>query len=172
KRLDNYIGINDSPGQIYGKTMSISDGMITPYFELATDVPASDLRAVRRDLNDPTISPMDVKKRLARKLVAMYHGESAAQEAEQRFQAEVQKKGIPEDIAEYLVSENGAIWIVQLVKESGLAASNSEARRLIRQGAVSIDGKRLTDPDQEVAIEGGEVLKVGKRRFVRLQKKA
>ncbi|MCK5526361.1 MAG: tyrosine--tRNA ligase, partial [Candidatus Latescibacteria bacterium] len=134
--------------------------------------PASDLRAVRKDLDNPAISPMDVKKRLARKLVAMYHGEPAAQEAEQRFQAEVQKKGIPEDLPEYAVPEDGAIWIVKLVKESGLAASNNEARRLIQQGAVSIDGRRTADPDQEMTIHGGEVLKVGKRRFVRLQKKA
>jgi tyrosyl-tRNA synthetase len=172
KSLDNYIGINEPAGQIYGKTMSISDEMITPYFELATDVPASDLRAVRKDLDNPRISPMDVKKRLARKLVTLYHGEQAAQEAEQRFQAEVQKKGVPEDITEYLVPESGAIWIVKLVRESGLAATNSEARRLIRQGAVSIDGLRVADPDQEVVIEGGEVLKVGKRRFVRLRRMA
>jgi len=172
KSLGNYIGINEPPGEIYGKTMSISDELIYPYFELATDVPASDLRAVQRDLDDSTISPMDIKKRLARKLVAMYHGEEAAEEAERKFKAEVQKKGIPEDLAEYVVPESGAMWIVKLVKDSGLAASNSEARRLIQQGAVSIDGYRVTDPNQEVEIKGGEVLKAGKRRFVRLQTKA
>ncbi|MFH1007818.1 MAG: tyrosine--tRNA ligase [Candidatus Latescibacterota bacterium] len=171
KSLGNYIGINESPGEIYGKTMSLSDPMIYPYFELATDVQASELDALKRELEDPTVSPMGIKKRLARKLVAMYHGTQAAQEAEERFEAEVQQKGIPEDVAEYVIPDSGAIWIVTLVKDSGLAASNSEARRLIQQGAVSIDGERVGDPDQEVAIQGGEILKVGKRRFVRLRRK-
>jgi len=172
KSLGNYIGINEPPEEIYGKTMSISDELIYPYFELATDVPASELRAVRKDLDDPKISPMNVKKRLARKLAAMYHGEPAAQEAERKFKAEVQEKGVPEDIAEYIVPESGAVWIVKLVRDSGLAASNSEARRLIQQGAVSVDGQRVTDPNREVEIEGSEILKGGKRRFVRLQRKA
>jgi len=167
KSLGNYIGINEPPEEIYGKTMSIPDFLIYPYFELATDVDASELAEVKRALKDPQVNPMDLKRRLARKLVEMYHGEEAAKRAEEAFDRVFRRREVPEDMPEYVLNED-KIWIVRLLTASGLASSNSEARRLITQGGVYIDGERVTDPNAEVEFKGGEVVRVGKRKFLRV----
>ena len=167
KSLGNYIGINEPPEEIYGKTMSIPDFLIYPYFELATDVDASELAEVKRALEDPQVNPMDLKRRLARKLVEMYHGKEAAKRAEEAFDRVFRRKEVPEDVPEYVLNED-KIWIVRLLTASGLASSNSEARRLITQGGVYIDGERVTDPNAEIEFKGGEIVKVGKRRFLKV----
>jgi len=167
KSLGNYIGINEPPSEIYGKTMSIPDDLIYPYFELATDVPLSELRRIKSELEDPEVNPMDLKMRLARKFVEMYHGREAALRAEKEFNRVFRERKIPEEMKEHAVRCGEKIWIVRLLRDSGLAPTNSEARRLISQGAVSIDGQRISDPNLDLDLRGGEVLKVG-RRFVKL----
>ena len=167
KSLGNYIGINEPPSEIYGKTMSIPDDLIYPYFELATDVPLSELRRIKSELEDPEVNPMDLKMRLARKFVEMYHGREAALRAEKEFNRVFRERKIPEEMKEHAVRCREKIWIVRLLRDSGLAPTNSEARRLISQGAVSIDGQRISDPNLDLDLRGGEVLKVG-RRFVKL----
>ena len=167
KSLGNYIGINEPPKEIYGKTMSIPDFLIYPYFELATDVDSSELVEIRRALEDPEVNPMDLKRRLARRLVAMYHGEEAARKAEEAFDKVFRKREVPDEVPEYVLNQD-RIWIVRLLTSSGLVSSNSEARRLIAQGGVYIDGQRVTDPNLEVEFEGGEVVKVGKRKFLKV----
>jgi len=167
KSLGNYIGINEPPEEIYGKTMSIPDFLIYPYFELATDVDSSELAEIKRSLEDPEVNPMDLKRKLARRLVAMYHGEEAARRAEEAFDKVFRRREVPDEVPEYVLNQD-RIWIVRLLTSSGLASSNSEARRLIAQGGVYIDGQRVTDPNLEVEFKGGEVVKVGKRRFLRV----
>ena len=167
KSLGNYIGINEPPEEIYGKTMSIPDFLIYPYFELATDVDSSELAEIKRSLEDPEVNPMDLKRRLARRLVAMYHGEEAARRAEEAFDKVFRRREVPDEVPEYVLNQD-RIWIVRLLTSSGLASSNSEARRLIAQGGVYIDGRRVTDPNLEVEFKGGEVVKVGKRKFLRV----
>ena len=164
KSLGNYVGINEPPAEIYGKLMSVSDALMFRYFELATRVPEVELAALR------TQHPMEAKKRLARTVTAMYHGEARAAEAEAAFSRVVQKKEAPEKIEEIRLAtpyEGEPAW--KIVVWSGMAASNSEARRQIQQGAVELDGSRVSDPNQKVVAASGQsrLLQVGKRRFKR-----
>jgi tyrosyl-tRNA synthetase len=171
KSLGNYIGINEPPGEIYGKAMSISDELIYPYFQLATDVSLAELREIKGKLDKGSAHPMALKRQLARRLVSMYYGMEEAQRAEEAFDAVFRAKEVPEEISEYhLPSGQETIWIVRLLTVSGMATSGNEARRLIQQGAVSMDGHRLDDVEAEISPCGGEVLKVGKRKFVRIRK--
>jgi tyrosyl-tRNA synthetase len=163
KSLGNYVGINEPPADIYGKLMSVSDGLMFRYFELATRVPEEEVAELRR------LHPMDAKKRLARTVTAMYHGEAAAEAAEAQFSRVVQKKELPESIDVVHLSTPGdgeAAW--KIVVLAGMAASNSEARRLIQQGAVELDGARVSDPTQKVLVSRlSRLLQVGKRKFKR-----
>lgn len=171
KSLGNFIGINEPPGEIYGKTMSISDELIYPYFELATDVTLEELREIEQQVEEGRVHPMVLKRRLACRLVAMYYDAEEAQKAEEAFDAVFKAREVPEEIQEYtLPPGQETIWVVRLLTASGMAPSSSEARRLIQQGAVSIDGRRLDDVETELSLRGGEVLKVGKRRFIRIRK--
>ena len=169
KSLDNYIGITEPPREIYGKTMSIPDALIYSYFELATELSDAELSEIKRSLEDRRANPMEVKKRLARELVTMYHSREVALEAEREFDTVFRSGGLPDKIPEHRIpADVGPIWIVQLLRNTGFARTNGEARRLIVQGGVSIDGERVSDVNQEISLRGGEVLKVGKRRFARL----
>ncbi len=168
KSLGNYIGINEPASEIYGKAMSISDELIYTYFELATNVPLSELREIKSKLEDPKVNPMDIKRHLAGKLVEMYHGAEAALRAEGEFSKVFSEGGTPEDMEELKFTSGKKTWIVDLVRNSGSASSNSEARRLISQGGVSIDGQRITDPNAELELKGGQVAKMGKRGFFKL----
>jgi tyrosyl-tRNA synthetase len=171
KSLDNYIGISEPPSQMYGKTLSIPDTMIQDYFVLATDVPAADLAEVKKELADKTVNPRDLKRRLARELVRMYHSAESALAAEAEFDRVFVKKDMPDNLPEVaLTLAEGSIGIVRLLTEAGFAASNSDARRLITQGGVSVDGQRITDPHAEVSLEKSVVLKVGKLRFARVSR--
>ena len=163
KSLGNYVGINESPADIYGKLMSVSDALMFRYFELTTRVPKEEVTALRR------LHPMDAKKRLARIVTAMYHGEAAAEAAEAQFSRVVQKKETPENIdVIHLKTSNDAEPAWKVVVQADMAASNSEARRLIQQGAVEIDGARISDPGHKVPVSGlSRLLQVGKRKFKR-----
>jgi tyrosyl-tRNA synthetase len=163
KSLGNYVGINEPPADIYGKLMSVSDALMFRYFELATRVPEEEVAELRR------VHPMDAKKRLARTVTAMYHGGAAAQAAEAQFSRVVQKKELPESIdVVYLSTSSDGEPAWKIVALAGMAASNSEARRLIQQGAVELDGARVSDPNQKVLVSGlSHLLHVGKRKFKR-----
>jgi len=168
KSLGNTIGISDPPEEIYGKAMSVPDDVIADYFELATDVP---LDEVRRLLDDD--GPMAAKMRLAGELVRIYHGPDAACAAAEHFERTVRNREAPEQVPEVRLGgdllRDGKVWIVKLIVHCGFARSNGEARRLIAQGGVSLDGELLTDADLDFTPPDGAVLKVGKRNYARLR---
>ena len=169
KSLDNYIGISETPSQIYGKTLSIPDNVMYDYFELATTVSKQELVEIKATLADPSKNPRDLKRRLAREFVTLYYSADDALKAEQEFDRVFVQKDVPDDLQDFTPdTDAAACWIVKLITESGLAPSNGEARRLIKEGAVSIDGEKMTNPDAEIALDAPKVLKVGKRRFIRI----
>ncbi|MBD3372895.1 MAG: tyrosine--tRNA ligase [Candidatus Coatesbacteria bacterium] len=169
KSLGNYIGINEAPEQIYGKTMSIPDELIVRYYTLCTDVAAAEVRRLEADMAAGELNPRDAKARLARELVRLYHGDDAVTGAEEHFNTVVRRKELPDEIAVYTVKPDEN-WICAVIKDIGFAKSNGEARRLIKQGAVRLDGEKVGDVDLELTADkhGGQVFQVGKRRFRRL----
>ena len=167
KSYDNYIGISDSPKDIYGRTLSIPDNIIYNYYEVATDISAEELSKIKTSLEDESGSPRDIKRDLARKLVAMYHSKEAAMQAEQDFDNVFINKGIPEDIPEYS-ADTDSMTIIDLITTVNFAPSKGEARRLIQQGGVSVDGEKVTDLFQEIVFDSEKILKVGKRKFIKL----
>ena len=170
KSLDNYIGISEAPNQMYGKTLSIKrDDVIYDYFELATTLPKQELAEIKATLADPTKNPRDLKRRLARELVTLYYSAEDALKAEQEFDRVYVKKDIPDNVKEFTPETDAAKYsLIQLIIDNGFAPSKSEAKRLIKQGAVSIDGEKVGDIDEDIVIDKPKVLKVGKHLFCRL----
>ena len=169
KSLDNYIGISEPAQEIYGKTLSIPDELIYRYFELATNVPTDELKEIKAFVKR---DPRNAKHDLALKLVSMYYGDEEAQQARSHFEKTIVQGSVPDEMEVYVPeAENGSISVVMLVKGAGFAASNGEARRLIQQNAVSIDGEKVNDPQAEVELsdQAPFVLKVGKRKFARVE---
>lgn len=171
KSLGNYIGINEAPNDMYGKVMSIPDNVMIDYYTLVTDVPMAEIRAIEAGLADGTRHPRDVKMHLAHTIVRLFHGTAAADDAAAHFRRVFQQGDVPEKMPDVVVpgADLAALTPVRLVMLAGFAPSNSEARRLVTQGAVSLDGVRLEDPAATVAVQSGQVLRVGKRRFGRLR---
>jgi tyrosyl-tRNA synthetase len=168
KSLDNYIGISEPPQQIYGKTLSIPDNIIYDYFILATSIPAADLATIKEKI---TTHPRDMKRKLARELVTIYYGGDEARAAEEEFDRVFVKKDVPDVIPECsLPAGAGGIGILQLLTETGLASSKSDARRLIDQGGVSVDGIRVSDQSEIINLDKSVIIKVGKLRFMRVNK--
>jgi len=174
KSYDNYIGISDSPKDIYGRTLSISDSIIYNYYEVATDISTAELAEIKLKLDDGSGNPRDIKRTLARKLVEMYHSMEAASLAEQEFDNIFINKGIPDEIPEFkpTVANMG---IIDLISTVNFASSKGEARRLVQQGGVSIlqigevsDGDKITDFLHEIIFDSEKILKVGKRKFIKL----
>jgi len=168
KSLDNYIGISEPPNEIYGKTMSIPDNLIYTYFELVTDVSKDELELIKKQLNDPSINPRDLKRKLARTIVEQYYSKEAALEAEENFDKIFVRKEIPDEVIEVTVDQNSASNIISLLRTIGAANSNSEARRLVDQGGVSINGEKITNSNSNLKIQSESILKVGKRKFYKL----
>ena len=169
KCLGNYIGICEPPKEMFGKTMSIPDELIIPYFRLCTDVPEVELETMENQMRGTEVNPRDVKMRLAREIVTMYHDAESAKAAEEEFKRVFQDRGLPDEIPVFQVSaEDLPIWIVKLLTASGMASSSSEARRLIAQGGVSVDGERVTDGNLELEVKGEALIKVGKLRHLRV----
>lgn len=171
KSYDNYIGISDLPEQIFGRTMSIPDTLIYPYFELATNVSNERLKEIKAALEDGKTNPRDLKRELARTLVSMYYDEAAAIKAQEDFDKIFIKKEIPDEIEEFNIEENREINILDLLLLVNFAPSKGEAKRLVQQGGVSIDGEKVSDVHQNIKIKSGMILKVGKRKFLKLTKK-
>ena len=167
KSYDNYIGISDEPKQIYGKTLSIPDDLIYIYFELGTDVSNQKLLEIKSQLTDGKTNPRDIKRELARKLVAMYHDDESAKAAEQEFDNIFINKGLPDDLEEFTIDEGKEINILDLIILVNFAPSKGEARRLISQGGVSIDGEKISDVQKSIILQKNMILKVGKRKFIK-----
>ncbi len=168
KSYDNYIGISDEPSQIFGRTLSIPDNLIFQYFELATNVSNQKLTEIKSQLSDGNTNPRDIKRELARTLVTMYHNQEAAEIAQQEFDNIFINKGLPDEIEEFNVGNNKEINILDLIVLVNFAPSKGEARRLLTQGGVSIDGEKISDVQSSISVKTGMILKVGKRKFIKL----
>ena len=170
KSLGNYIGITEPAKEIYGKVMSISDELMLRYYELLSDVDLATLQKVRDGVaHQPGgLHPMESKKALARELVARFYDQAEAEKAEEEFVHQFKQKEIPDDIQTVRIVSVEPVWICRLLAEAGLAASNGEARRLVQQGGVKLNGEKVADPDQEILPSGELVLQAGKRRFARV----
>lgn len=168
KSLGNYIGITEEPKDMFGKLMSISDKLMMRYYELLSRISVDELNDMKQKIKDGTAHPMAVKKNLAWEIVARYHGNEAANNALTEFENVFANKGLPDDIPVFTLNgEENELWLPKIMKASGLAKSTGEALRLIKQGAVSVDGEKWPDPDRNVPA-GEHLLKVGKRRFLKI----
>lgn len=167
KSLGNYVGVADPPGEMYGKVMSLPDRVMGAYWRLVTDASAEELGEVERALGDESVNPMSVKQRLAARIVRMYHGEEAAAQAARDFDAQFRRRDVPENL-EVRVIPGGEIGIKDLLVVTGLAASGSAAWRAVDQGAVSIDGARITDRHHLQRLAAPIVVRLG-RKMLRVE---
>lgn len=165
KSLNNYIGISEPPEEMFGKVMSISDNLMWRYYELLTDI---DYESLKKEVENGIVHPKKAKENLAKTIVSEYHGIDAAEKARMHFEKVFAQKELPQEIAEVFIDQD-EIGICDLMCKTLSAPSTSEARRLISQNAVSLDGTRINDIKAEVLLTAdGKVLKVGKRKFVKI----
>ena len=182
KSLDNYVGVEEPPNDMYGKLMSLPDELIVPYFEYLTDAPQEELTSFSSDLASGSINPMDMKKRLAREITTQFHESAAADAAQENFERVVQRRDLPEEIPEFAEPsldpsfDGESRRLSNIIVDAGLATSAAEAKRLINQGAVQLitesagDARTFERDDRAsgLGLAHRSVLKVGRRRFVRL----
>jgi len=160
KSLNNYVGVAEAAKEQFGKLMSISDNLMIKYYELLTDADLVEIKSMH---------PMEAKKLLAAMIVDRFHGKGAGQKAREGFESQFTKKEVPDDVPEAtLTAGDGGLWIARALTQTGLTQSNGEAVRLIKQGALSIDGEKIGDKDYQFQIGGPYLIKLGKRRFVNL----
>lgn len=173
KSLGNFIGITEPPAEMFGKAMSIPDALMPAYFEYATEVPLDQIAAIRRDMDAGTLHPRDAKRRMAAAIVEVWHGADAARGAEAAFDRMFVEKDLPAEIPDAVIDADeapgGQMRLIRLLVVIGLAESNGEARRLISQGGVTVDGSRLHDIDAVIPVRSGLVVRVGRRRFARIK---
>ncbi|WP_225999591.1 tyrosine--tRNA ligase [Paenibacillus sp. BJ-4] len=173
KSLGNYIGVDEEPNEIYGKSMSVPDELMLKYFELATDINNEELAKLAQGIEDGSVHPRDAKMRLAGTLVRMYHGEEAAEAAKQHFVTVFQQRALPDDIEEFTLTadhlEEGGIRMIQLLTLLGFAASNGEAKRSIQQGSVKINEEKWADVNEAYTPQEGDIVQVGKRKFAKIK---
>ncbi len=170
KSLNNYIGITDSPTEMFGKIMSISDVLMWRYYELLSFKPMEEVAAYKTKIAEG-MNPRDVKIDLAKELIARFHDDAAAEAAHQEFINRFQKGAMPDEIEEKTVNtfdDSGEIAIANLLKEAGLTASTSDAMRMIKQGAAKIEGEKITDNKLRIACGTTAVYQVGKRKFAKV----
>ncbi len=170
KSYDNYIGINEHPNDMYGKALSIPDELIYSYFELTTDIPNEELPALKKKVR---MNPRDAKHDLAYTLVALYHSKEAAEGARDHFETTVIQKKIPDDAPEYSLQRGQEHRVLDIISALKFCSSNAEAKRLVKQGGVSLDEVKITDITQSIKAESDNeyVLKVGKRKYALLKTK-
>ncbi len=170
KSLNNYIAFMDSPQDIYGKTLSIPDNLIFDYFRYATNKSNDELARIKKQLDDPAVNPRDLKRELARELVKIYYDEETSINAEREFDQIFIQKKLPDEIPEFKIPESdfSNITLVQLIVQAGLAPSNGEARRLIQQGGLSIDGDKIDDITAKPPALENFIVKAGKRKFIKV----
>ncbi len=167
KSYGNDIGLTDTPEDMYGKSMSISDEMIEKYFILAADANTKTVSKVKKQLSDSSQNPRDIKRELARAIVQLYHGQNAAKEAEQYFDRVIVNKDAPDEMDQVELSID--TQLIEVVTNEGLTSSKGEARRLIKQGAIRVDNEKITD-ESHILLKGKEVvIKVGKIRFIKIK---
>ncbi len=163
KSLGNYVGITEQPDEMFGKLMRVSDPLMARYYQLLTEVTPEELASIKSG----KVHPMEAKKRLASMLVEEYHGAEAAKKAQSYFESKFQRREVPTNVPVYRIAED--IWICELMKQLNFAPSNSEARRLVSQGAVRVDGKTVKDANFRFLPGEHKVLEVGKRRVARIE---
>ncbi|NTV14619.1 MAG: tyrosine--tRNA ligase [Desulfobulbaceae bacterium] len=170
KSLGNYIGITESPDNIYGKTLSVSDTLMFRYYELLSDLSNAEIADLKSGLQAGKLHPKAVKQRLARELTARFHGVVEADRAEANFEKVFAKHELPDEIEEvFLKVEGDAIWLPKLLTEAGLVKGTGEGRRMIQQGGVALAGAKVLDVECQVPARGEVLLKVGKRHFCRVK---
>jgi len=173
KSLGNYIGIDEIPREMYGKTMSIPDELIMRYFELVTPLGLKELSEISADFKSGKLHPRDAKMRLAYEIVSFYHDEYSAKQAEEEFKKVFQQKELPDQIPVYGIKadilQDGSIWLPRLMVLLEMAASTSEGRRLITQGAVKINGIRIEEPAYLLIPQDNMIVQCGKRKFSKLK---
>lgn len=164
KSYDNYIGINEDPNDMYGKSLSIPDDLIYTYYELVTDVNTEDLPAIKEKIEK---DPRNAKHDLAFTIVRMYHGEGVAKAAKNHFEKTVINKEVPDDAPEFEFEAGKEIRLLDIVAETGFSPSNGETKRMIKQGGISVNDKKITDKNHTITFKEGDefTLKVGKRNF-------
>ena len=166
KSYDNAIGLTDEPGDMYGKTLSIPDELIVPYFELATNISSKESDRIKSRLQKGE-NPRDMKRQLARDIVTLYHSLEAAQDAESDFDRIFVEGDEPEEMDEFIVKESPVI-VLTVMHNAGLVSSKREGRRLIEQGGVKVDGEKISDINTEIVVDQPRILRVGKRKFLKL----
>lgn len=168
KSYDNYIGIDENPNNMYGKSLSIPDDLIYTYFELVTDIPVSELPAIKQKANT---DPRNAKHDLAFAITRLYHGEEGAKSAKNHFEQTIINKQVPDDAPEFTISENEDVRLMDIIIELKFSPSNGETKRLIKQGGVSLDDVKVEDFGLTLSMNSGEekVLKVGKRKYAILK---
>ena len=168
KSLNNYIGISDAPDDMFGKIMSISDDLMWRYFELLSFRPMAEIEQFKQDIEGGA-NPRDTKFLLAEEIIERFHDKASAQKARENFIARFQKGAMPDDMPSVeLKAKDGSMPIANLLKEAGLTASTSDAMRMIKQGAVKIDGERVEDKSLQIDTGSEHVYQVGKRKFARV----
>jgi tyrosyl-tRNA synthetase len=166
--VGNYVAIDDAPDDMFGKIMSIPDELIVPYFQLCTDLSEVEVDAVREGIGNGSLHPGETKRRLAREIVSLYWNAESAVTAEQAFDTVFKEHGIPEDVPTFALPDGDPVYLPSVLRAAGLVSSSSEARRLIDQGAVRVDGRRVENPEVPRSVVRGATVQAGKRRFVRL----
>lgn len=174
KSLENYIGISENPQEMFGKVMSIPDALIPEYYDLVLDKEPEEVEAVKKLINDSKENPMKLKMDLAKGIVELFHSREEAIKAEENFVRIFSKRELPEEAAEIDISEIiscGVVDVIKLMIHLKLAPSNSEAKRLISQGAVKINNNKIEDYRKPIEVKNGDILRVGKRNFIKLLRK-
>jgi len=170
KSLGNYIGINEPPDEIFGKIMSISDTLMLRYYELLSDATLEEIATLKNDIAAGLLHPMEAKKRLGREIVARYHGDAAAGQAEENFVRRFRDNQIPDDIPLVTLDADGETMLLsKILAQAGVVSSNSEGKRSILGGGVKVDGEKISDEMAELPCRGEYVVQVGKRRFARVR---
>lgn len=169
KSKKNYIGIDESPQEMYGKAMSIPDELMSKYFELVTDLTPDQIKTIKEELEKGILHPRDAKMLLAKTIVRMYHGINEAEKAEDHFVTVFQKGTMPDEIPVVVWEGDKEISIVDLLVDLNLLSSKSEARRMIGNSGVKLDGKKVEDPHLQVSIVDKMIVQVGKRKFIKIK---
>lgn len=172
KSLGNYIGINETPDNIFGKVMSVSDDLMVRYYELISNMSPKDFKELKEGIKSGTVHPMEAKKRLASEIVERFYSKELAEKAKANFEKTFSLRQAPEDIQSIDVKWEGEkMWIPKILTIAGVAKSNSEAKRLIQQGAIEVDGERLSNSEAELPDNKTYTFKIGKKRFVKISAK-
>jgi len=168
KSLGNSIGVMDPPGEMFGKIMSISDDLMWRYFELLSDITVSDLKTLKKKAASGEMNPKNVKVQLGKELVARYHSEEASEQAAEEFENVFKDKNLPTDIPTLKTWGSEPRWIGKVLADSKVCPSTSDAKRMIKQGAVSVDGEKVTDENLDLNGCQEYLIKVGKKRFLKI----